>query len=95
MVLESSLYVVSSLCSLCGFNKFGVRAVFSMDTCSLFSQLVLGVIPLIGCMQMWWLVPGPGVLSSGSGSDSPSGHVMGVDATHNHSWSSGGQWWGP
>ena len=38
----------ASLCSLCEFSIFGVRAVFSMDACHVFPQCVLAVIPLIG-----------------------------------------------
>ena len=65
MVLDGYLYVGLSLCSLCGFNIFGVRAVFSMDACRLFPQHMLVVFPLIGGVQMQWLVPSLGVLSSG------------------------------
>ena len=42
------LYVRSSLYSLHGFNMFGVRIIFSMDACCLFSQCMLAIIPLIG-----------------------------------------------
>ena len=38
----------SSLCSLCGFNSFGKRGVFSMDVCHLFPQCLLTIIPLLG-----------------------------------------------
>ena len=41
-------YVRSSLYSLHGFNMFGVRIIFSMDACCLFSQCMLAIIPLIG-----------------------------------------------
>ena len=39
---------VASLCSLCGFNSFGKRKVFSMDVCHLFPQCLLAIIPLLG-----------------------------------------------
>ena len=42
------LYVRSSLYSLHGFNMFGVRIIFSMDACCLFSQCMLAIIPLTG-----------------------------------------------
>ena len=71
MVLEGYLYVRVSLCSLCAFNIFGVRAVFSIDACRLFPQCVLVITPLIGGVQMWWLVPGPGVCGNGSSSGAP------------------------
>ena len=38
----------AALCSLCGFNIFGTRAVFSMDACCLFPQHVLAITPLMG-----------------------------------------------
>ena len=38
----------SCTCSLHGFNIFGLKAVFSMDVCSIFPQHVLTIIPLIG-----------------------------------------------
>ena len=44
------LYVRSSLYSLHGFNMFGVRIIFSMDACCLFSQCMLAIIPLIGAV---------------------------------------------
>ena len=48
MFLEGCFYEGTSLCSLCGFNIFDVRAVFCMDACHVFLQCVLAVIPLIG-----------------------------------------------
>lgn len=50
MVLEGYLYVGESLCR---FNIFGVRTVFSMDACHLFPQCVLFVILLIGGALIW------------------------------------------
>ena len=50
--LEGYLYMQAAPCSLCGFNIFGMRAVFSMGACCLFPQHVLAIIPLIrvcGC----------------------------------------------
>ena len=93
MVLEDYLSVVSSLCSLCGFNIFGVRSVFSMDACHLFPQSVLVVIHLIdrGCADAvagaWpW---GPLWLRC-----APMTHV-GVEVDVNHSWSLSGRRQGP
>ena len=48
MFLVRYLYVRSSLYSLHGFNMFGVRIIFSMEACCLFSQCMLAIIPLIG-----------------------------------------------
>ena len=48
MDLEDYFYVGVSLCRLCGFNIFGMKAVFSVDVCHLFPQYTLAVIPLIG-----------------------------------------------
>lgn len=48
MVLEDYFYVGVSLCRLCGFNIFGMQAVFGVDVCRLFPRCVLAVIPLIG-----------------------------------------------
>lgn len=48
MVLEGCFYVGMLLCSLHEFNIFGVRAICSMDTCHLFPQCMLAIIPLIG-----------------------------------------------
>ena len=45
VVLQGYLYVGPSLC---GFNIFGVRTVFSADACCLFPQCVLAIIPLMG-----------------------------------------------
>ena len=88
VVLEGYLYVGVSLCSLCGFNIFGARAVLSMDACCLFPQCVLAVIPLIGGVRMRWLVPGRGVLAGGGGSCTPPEHMMGAEVPHDDSWSS-------
>ena len=71
MVFEGYLYVGASLCSLCGFNIFGARAVYSVDAYCLFPQCVLAVIPLIGGVQMGWLVTGPGVLGGDGSSRVP------------------------
>ena len=84
MVLEGYLYVRVSLCSFFGFNIFSGRAVFSMDVCCLFPQLVLAIIPLIGDVQMWCLVPVPGVLSGGGRSHAPLKHTMGAEAALDH-----------
>ena len=92
VVLEDYLYVRVPLCSLCGFNIFGARAVFSMDACRLFPQGVLIIIPLIGSVQMWQLVPSPGVLNSSGGSGASPEHMMEVAVAPNHSWSLRGQW---
>ena len=45
---------------MCGFNIFGVRAVFSMDACRFFPQRVLVVIPWMGVCRCsgWCLVLG-------------------------------------
>lgn len=64
MILEDYLYAEASLHSLYGFNIFGARPVVSMDSCHLFPQCVLAIIPLIGSVQMWRLMgvsplPGP------------------------------------
>ncbi|XP_036685966.1 N-terminal EF-hand calcium-binding protein 1 [Balaenoptera musculus] len=40
-------------------------------------------------MQMWLLVPSPGVLSGGNGSGMALGHRMGAEVAHNHSWNDG------
>ena len=88
MVLEGCLYLGTSLCILSGFNIFGARADFHMDAYCLFSQCVLAIIPLIEGVQMQWLVPGRGVLSGSGGSCVPPEHMMGVEAAHDHSWSS-------
>ena len=90
VVLEDCLYVGVSLCTLCGFNTFGARAVFSTDACHLFPQHVLAVIPLIEGVQMQWPMPGPGVLGGGSSSRVPPEHMRGAEAAHNCSWSLGG-----
>ena len=55
--------------SLCRFNIFGVRTVFSMDACHLFPQCVLVVIPLTGSVQIWQLFRGPEVPRGKGGSD--------------------------
>ena len=47
MVFEDYFYVVAFLCSLCEFNIFGARSVFSMDACHLFPQCVLAISPLL------------------------------------------------
>lgn len=47
---------------------FRCRAILSMGAYHLFPWHVLAVISLIVGVQIWQLVPGPGVLSSGSGS---------------------------
>ena len=92
MVLEGYLYVGVSLCNLCGFNIFGASAVFSMDACCLFPQCVLVVLPLIRGVQVWWLVPGPGVLGSGGSSGAPPEHMMGTEVVaDDHSWGPGGR----
>ena len=64
MVLEGYFYVRASLCILHGFNILGARTVFSVDACLIFPQCVLAIIPLIGGVQMQWLVPTPGVCGS-------------------------------
>ena len=48
VVLKGCFYVGASLCSLCESNIFGARAIFSMDSCLVFPQCVLAIIPLIG-----------------------------------------------
>ena len=50
MVLEYYFYVGVSLCRLCGFNIFGMKAVFSVDVCHLFPQYILAVNALIGSL---------------------------------------------
>ena len=47
-VLEGYYYLRTLLCGLHEFNIFGVRAICSMDTCHLFPQCMLAIIPLIG-----------------------------------------------
>ena len=105
MVLEGYLYVGSSLCSLCEFNIFDVRAVFIMDACRLFPQCVLVIIPLIGGVQVQWLVPSLGVLGSGRqlrhapGTRYACGHGLQpllesgreVAGARDHPWHPGGQ----
>lgn len=59
LVLEGYRCVKVSLCSLCGFNIFGVRAQFSMNACHLFCQHVSAIIPFIGlCRRGWCLSQG-------------------------------------
>ena len=67
VVLEVYLYVGESLHSLCGFNILCVRIIFSTDTCHLFPQHVLAIIPLIGGVQRQCLLPAPGALGSHGG----------------------------
>ena len=64
-----------------------------MDACRLFPQHVLVIIPLIGGVQMWWLVPIPRVLGSSGSSGVPLEHMMGAEVAPDHSWSLRGQWW--
>ena len=45
-----------SLCSLCGFNIFNRRTIFSMDTCHFFPLHVLAIILLI-CCSVYKLCP--------------------------------------
>ena len=94
MVLEGDLYVGASLCSLCGFNIFGARAVISIDACHLFPQCVLIVMPLIKAVQIWQLVLDPGVLGVRDGSGTPPEHKMASEAGRDHSWRPRGRRWG-
>lgn len=77
----------------CGFNIFGARDVFRMDACHLFPHCMLAIIPLLGGVQMQWLEPSPGILSSGGSSCAPLEHTMGAEVAHDHSQSPKGQWW--
>ena len=62
MVLEGYFSVGMLLCSLDGFNIFGVRAICSMHTCHLFPQCMLAIIPLIGGVtDAMWLDPALGI----------------------------------
>ena len=47
VVLQGNLYVRPSLCSLCVFDIFGARTVFSVDAFHLLPQFVLAIIPFI------------------------------------------------
>ena len=75
-----------SLCSLCGFNILGAMTIFSMCPCHSFPPCVLVIIPLIGGMMIWWLVPNSGVLSSGGGSCAPLRACNRVKAACDHSY---------
>ena len=81
VVLDSYLHAAVSLCNLCGFNTFGMRAAFSLDAFCLFLSLACpGYYPLHrGCanvvayMYSWrphrqgqWLTIARVSLSSGS-----------------------------
>ena len=49
-VLKGCFYVGASVCSLPESNIFGVRAVFSMDSCHVFPWCVLAIVPLMGAV---------------------------------------------
>lgn len=75
------------MCSLYGFNIYGVRAFFG---CLLFPQCVLGIIPLMVAVQMQWLImPGSGVLSNSCSSCVSLELAVGVDVVQVHSWKPG------
>lgn len=48
MVLKGYFYVEISLCSLHGFNIFGVGARASINAYHFFLQYILAIVPLIG-----------------------------------------------
>lgn len=69
MMLEGYVQMKASLCCLHKFNIFVARAVFSMDVYCLFPHCVPTILPLVGGVQMWWLLPSPRAYnSSDSGS---------------------------
>lgn len=51
-VLEGYLSAGASLHTLCGFTIFGMKPGFSLDTCCLFPQHDLAIIPLTGGVQV-------------------------------------------
>ena len=53
MILAGYFHVGALWCSLCRFNIFVARAVFSMDACFLFPHCVLDIIHLIGVVD-WY-----------------------------------------
>ena len=84
VVLQGNLYVRPSLCSLCVFDIFGARTVFSVDACCCFPQCVLASIPSIGGVQIQhWVLSGSGV------SCAPLEHTVGAGVAGNHSRSLG------
>ena len=78
VVLQGNLYVRPSLCSLCGFDIFGARTVFSVDACCLFPQCA-GHYPLdrgcadaaLGSQRQWRLMRTPGAHSGSRGGWQP------------------------
>ena len=50
VVLKGCFYVGASVCSLPESSIFGVRAVFSMDSCRVFPPCVLAIVPLMGAV---------------------------------------------